>query len=92
MIKTITHKGLKRFFETGNTKGIRADHVSRLEERLGLLDMAENLDGISAKNWGLHPLKGDKAGQWAIKVNGNWRLFFKFEDGNIYLLDYNDYH
>lgn len=40
----------------------------------------------------LHPLKGDREGQWAISVSGNWRITFEFHDGNAYLLDYEDYH
>ncbi|MGL6159501.1 type II toxin-antitoxin system RelE/ParE family toxin [Microbulbifer sp.] len=92
MIKSIKHKGLRKFYETGNTGGIRSDHAQRLRLRLTKLDAIVSLDDITLKNWDLHPLKGDKAGQWAIKVSGNWRLFFKFENGHVYLLDYDDYH
>lgn len=58
MIKSVRHKGLKLFFERGTTKGIRADHVGRLRERLTVLDAATCLDDIAAGNWGLHPLTG----------------------------------
>lgn len=92
MIKSIKHKGLKNLFEKGSTKGVRADHVSRLIERLTVLDAATSIDDIAAANWGLHPLSGELAGQYAIKVSGNWRLFFKFEAGNVFLLNYDDYH
>ncbi len=40
----------------------------------------------------LHQLKGRAKGRWSIWVNGNWRLTFKFEEGDAYLLDYEDYH
>jgi len=92
MIKSFKHKGLKKFYETGTTKGIRADHAKRLQIRLTVLDVVNSLDDIKAHNWGLHLLTGDKEGQYAIKVSGNWRLFFEFRDGNVYLLDYADYH
>jgi len=92
MIKGIRHKGLKLFFEKGTTKGIRVDHVDLLRDRLTVLDAATCLDDIAAGNWGLHPLTGRLRGQHAIKVSGNWRLFFEFRDGNVYLLDYDDYH
>lgn len=92
MIKSIRHKGLKIFYESGKSKGVRADHVTRLQNRLIVLDTATSLDDIAAHNWGLHPLTGEKDGQWAIKVSGNWRLFFKLEGGDVYLLDYDDYH
>lgn len=92
MIKSIRHKGLKAFYEKGSTKGIRADHADRLRDRLTVLDAATSLDDIAADHWGLHPLSGKLKGQHAISVSGNWRLFFEFQDGNVYLLDYDDYH
>jgi proteic killer suppression protein len=42
--------------------------------------------------WHLHELKGDQAGRWSITVNGNWRLTFAFEDTDVVLLNYEDYH
>ncbi len=92
MIKSIKHKGLLTFYQCGSTKGIRSDHAKRLHLRMTVLDRALNLNDIACFNWGLHPLSGDKEGMHAIKVSGNWRLFFKFEDGDIHLLDYKDYH
>ena len=92
MIKSINHKGLKLFFERGSTKGIRADHVVRVRDRLTVLDAASCLDDIAAGGWNLHPLTGKRKGQYAISVSGNWRLFFEFRDGDVYLLDYDDYH
>lgn len=92
MIKTIKHKGLRQFFNTGSTRGIRADHAERLRLRLGVLDQATSLDDIAAFNWQLHKLSGDLVDQYAIRVTGNWRLFFEFREGNVYLLDYDDYH
>jgi toxin HigB-1 len=92
MIKSIVHKGLKKFVFNGETKGVNAQHITRLKARIAVLDVADSLDVIRAFPWDLHQLKGDKAGQWAIKVTGNWRLFFEFVDGDVYLLDYDDYH
>jgi len=40
----------------------------------------------------LHPLKSKDKGRWSIRVNGNWRMTFEFQDGNAYILDYEDYH
>jgi len=92
MIMSIKHKGLQKFYQSGTTKGIRADHADRLNLRLTALDQATSLDDIAGFNWGLHPLSGNKNSQHAIKVSGNWRLFFEFVDGDVYLLDYDDYH
>ena len=92
MIKSFRHPGIKQFYEIGITKGVRQDHIKRLRKRLAVLDAAVSLDDIKKHNWGLHPLKGNLEGCHAINVSGNWRLFFEFKDGNIYVLDYADYH
>jgi len=57
-----------------------------------VLDAASRLDDIAAGGWNLHPLAGKLKGQYAINVSGNWRLLFEFRDGNVYLLNYDDYH
>ncbi len=92
MIKSIKHKGLKQFFETGSTKGVKAEHAKRLTARLTVLNAATSLDDIALASWNLHPLSGELQGHYAINISGNWRLFFTFEDGDVYLLDYGDYH
>ena len=47
---------------------------------------------MNAPGWGLHPLHGDLKGHWTVKVNGNWRLTFTFEEEDAVLVDYQDYH
>ncbi|MDP1634174.1 MAG: type II toxin-antitoxin system RelE/ParE family toxin [Gallionellaceae bacterium] len=49
-------------------------------------------DDMAVPNWRLHALKGNLSGHWAITVNGNWRLTFRFENGDALLVDYQDYH
>lgn len=92
MIKSFRHKGLQRFFETGSKAGIQASHAEKLRLQLAALDQAQKPEDTSAPSWGLHPLRGDLKGYWAITVNGNWRLIFFFEGVNVILLDYLDYH
>ncbi len=92
MIKTIRHKGLRRFFATGSKAGIQANHSRRLQMQLAALDSAFSIDDMDIPGFNLHPLKGKMEGRWAIRVNGNWRLTFEFREGNAYLLDYEDYH
>jgi len=60
MIKSFKHKGLEKFFTTGNTAGIQSQHRSRLEERLQALDTAYYLDDMNIPGWRLHPLKGSR--------------------------------
>ena len=92
MIKSFRHKGLQRFFETGSKAGIQASHAEKLRLQLAALDQAQKPEDMSAPSWGLHPLRGDLKGYWAITVNGNWRLIFFFEGVNVILIDYLDYH
>ena len=92
MIKSFKHRGLRRFFLTGSTAGIQSEHAGRLEERLTALHTAFILNDVDIAGWRLHALKGDRAGQWAINVSGNWRLVFEFENGNAHLVNYEDYH
>ncbi|MGV6474617.1 proteic killer suppression protein [Azotobacter beijerinckii] len=92
MIKTFQHKGLKAYFETGSTKGIRADHAKRLTRVLGILDQAVGLEEINMPGFRLHQLKGDLAGFWSITISGNWRVIFRFVGQDVELLDYLDYH
>ena len=92
MIKSFKHKGLKVYFETGSTKGIQASHSKKLRMQLAALDTAHSIDDMDIPGYRLHPLKGEPKGLWSISVSGNWRLSFEFADGNVYVLDYEDYH
>lgn len=92
MIKDFRHKGLRLFFETGDVRGVQAKHASRLRMQLSALDTSMEISDLDIPGYKLHPLKGKRKRLWAISVNGNWRLTFEFTDGNVYLLDYEDYH
>lgn len=92
MIKSFRHKGIKEFFVTGSVAGIQPKHATRIEVQLTTLNLATTPDEMNVAGWNLHPLKGDSAGRWSIKVNGNWRLTFGFEGTDAILVDYEDYH
>jgi toxin HigB-1 len=92
MIKSFRHKGLRKLFETGSTSGVQAGHAKRLRMLLAALDTAQIIEDMDIPGFRLHPLKGPMRGRWSISVNGNWRLTFEFQDGNAYVLDYEDYH
>jgi toxin HigB-1 len=91
-IKSFVHKGLERFFGMGSVAGIQAVHAKRLRQILALLDEARSPNDMNAPGLRLHPLKGDLQGQWAVTVQANWRVIFRFEDGDAYVVDYLDYH
>ena len=92
MIKNFRHKGLEKFFYSGNKKGILASHARKLADILDQLDAANEIRDINFPGSSLHPLKGKLEGYWAVKVSGNWRVIFKFERGDIFEVDYIDYH
>ena len=92
MIKSFRHKGLRRFFETGSTAGIQVAHARKIRLELTALETAATIEDMAIPGFQLHPLKGNRKGQWSITVSGNWRITFEFRDGNTYLLDYEDYH
>ncbi|MFY9225200.1 MAG: type II toxin-antitoxin system RelE/ParE family toxin [Blastocatellia bacterium] len=92
MIKSFRHKGLKEYWETGNTKGIPAQLAKKIDSRLAVIDDAKEIEDINYPGFDLHELKGDRKGTWAVKVSGNWRITFKFIDGDAYEVNLEDYH
>ncbi len=92
MIRTFSHKGLQAFFETGIKAGIQPAHAPKLGRQLARLNVAKSDEDMNIPGWNLHALRGDKAGHFSIWVNGNWRMTFRFEDGDAILVNYQDYH
>lgn len=92
MIRTFAHKGLERFFRSGSKAGIRPEHADRLRRQLAVLNAAREPSEMDFPGWRLHALRGNLAGHWSVWVNGNWRMTFRFIDGDAELVDYRDYH
>ena len=92
MIKSFSHKGLKDFFESGSKRGIPPELAARIGRRLDVLHAAQQSADIGVHGFDLHKLKGDRHGQWAISVSGNWRITFRFLKGEIFDVSLEDYH
>ncbi|MCA1785504.1 MAG: type II toxin-antitoxin system RelE/ParE family toxin [Desulfobacteraceae bacterium] len=92
VIKSFKHKGLEEFFYSGSKRGIKPEHANRLGRILDRLNAASQIKDMNYPGSFLHPLSGDKKGFHAVKVSGNWRIFFQFIDGDVYVVDYDDYH
>lgn len=92
MIESIKHKGLKRFFEKDDSSKIHQTHTSRLRLILTLLYGAKEIKDMNFPGSHLHKLSGDKEDFWSVRVSGNWRVIFRFEDGDAHDVDYLDYH
>jgi toxin HigB-1 len=92
-IQSISHKGLRRLFEDDDVRGIPSNIADKLANMLLAIDTAQKIADIAVfQGWKLHPLTGDLAGFWSLTVTRNWRLVFRFEDGDAYDLDLMDYH
>ena len=92
MILNFRHKGLRRLYEGGDKAGLSPALVPKLERILSRLDSARNSEALDLPGYRLHPLKGDLKGFWSVSVSGNWRVIFRFSDGQPADVDLVDYH
>ncbi len=92
MIRSFKHKGLEAFFSTGSKAGIQPSHAARLSRQLQQLDVCLAVEEMDMPGWKFHALSGRLVRHCAVAVSGNWRLTFKFENGDAFLVDYQDYH
>ena len=91
-IGRIRHKALKRWHDRGDESKLPADLAEKIKRILSLLDVATAPADMDLPSYGLHKLSGDRAGQHAVSVNGNWRIVFSFEGENAEDVDLVDYH
>lgn len=92
MIKSFKHRGLKALYEDKATKSIAPKHLRKLTDILGFLDQSTCPQDMNLPGFGLHPLKGKLKGYYSVWVSGNWRVTFRFQDGDVYDVNYLDYH
>lgn len=92
MIKSIRHKSLRAYWETGKAKGLNADWLPRLRRRLDLLNVASAPEEMNMPGFRFHALDGDKKGSYAINVSSNWRLTFGWDEQDAIDIDLEDYH
>lgn len=93
MIETIAHKGLRLLWEKNNPSKLPAEQIEKIRRILSVLNTAKTLDPIKAiPGYRLHQLSGDLKGYWAIWVTGNYRIVFRFEEENVFDINYIDYH
>jgi len=92
MIRSFTHRGLKRLYERGDRSGIRPDLVEMVERIMTVLDAAATPRALDIPRYRLHPLKGDLKGFWSVMVRANWRIIFRFEGEDAFDVELMDYH
>jgi proteic killer suppression protein len=91
-IKTFKHKGLEKFFNSGNKRGIQAAHTKKMKLILDLLNSAIEATDMKFPGSNFHPLKGDRKSFYSVHVNGNWTIIFRFENGEALDVNLIDYH
>jgi len=92
MIRSFVHKGLEKFYRTGNKSGIQSSHSKRIKLILSNLDQAESPDDMDLPGLRLHELTGNRKDTWSVFVNGNWRITFRFAGKEPEVVNYEDYH
>lgn len=79
-------------FESGSVAGINPQHKTRLKQIIALLETAETIEDMDLPGLNLDELKGKRSGTWAVSVSGNWRVDFKLQNGDVFDLNYENYH
>ena len=93
MIRSFRHRGLERFYERGDGRGLRQDMIGRIRRALSILDAARSIEDVDMlPGMRLHRLKGELAGLWSVSVTGNWRIVFRFSEDGASDVDLVDYH
>jgi toxin HigB-1 len=92
MILRFRHRGLERLHLRGDTSGVSAQHLKRLRAVLATLETALAPSDMALPGARLHPLHGDREGQWSVSISGNWRVIFEFEGRHATNVDLVDYH
>ena len=93
MIKSFADRETERLYVTGASKRLPPDVTRRAVRKLEYVDLAARLDDLRVPPGNrLHALAGDRQGQYSISVNDQWRICFRFEDGDAYDVAITDYH
>jgi toxin HigB-1 len=92
MIRSFRHKGLKRLYEEDSTRGLNAAHAAKLRRIMSRLETAKVIADMDLPGYRLHALKGDLDGFYAVTVQANWRVVFRFKEDVAWDVDYVDYH
>ena len=92
MIRSFRHKGLEIYFTRSDRRGIDARQEARIRRILDRLDAAARPEDMNLPGYRFHGLKGDRKGAYAVSVSGNWRITFRFDAGDAFYVNLEDYH
>ena len=92
MIHTFRHRGLKRLYEHSEASKLPPQALNRIENILARLDAADSPKGMDLPGYRLHRLSGELKNFWSVRVTGNYRIIFRFENGAAHDVELLDYH
>ncbi len=92
MIKSIRHKALRAYWTDGQKKGLNADWIKKLNRILSMLDAAERPEEMNIPGYYFHPLKGRDAERYSLRLSGNFRVTFSWDEDGATDIDIEDYH
>ena len=92
MIHRFQHRGLKILYDRDDRCGVRAEHVAKTARVLAWLDVVTRPEQLKLPGFALHRLEGDLAGYWSVAVRCDWRIIFRFDQGNTTDVDLVEYH
>ena len=93
MIQSFADRRTQELYATGKAKRLPAELAKRAARKLEYVDLATRLDDLKVPPGNrLHALEGNRKGQHAISVNDQWRICFRFIDGDAYDVEFCDYH
>ena len=92
MIRRFQHKGLKRLYEDDDLRGLNSQHAGKTARILAQLKRSARPRDMDLPGFRLQSLKGELSGYWSVTVQANWRITFRFENGDVTDVDLVDYH
>ncbi|TAN52437.1 MAG: hypothetical protein EPN26_07940 [Rhodospirillales bacterium] len=92
MIISFRHKGLRDLYEGKSPRRVASEHIGKLRDILSVLDRSRRPDDMNLPGFRLHALKGNFKGFWSVWISENWRVVFRFDNGDACDVDYLDYH
>ena len=92
MIRAFKDAGLKRYWTTGNAKGLSAQDLPKIKRLLTSLSAATRPADMNLPQYRFHELKGNRKGTYSLAVRADWRLTFEWENGAAVRVDLEDYH
>lgn len=93
MIKSFADKRTLELYTRGKSKKFPADASSRAARKLEYVNLAVVVEDLKVPPGNrLHSLTGDRQGQYSISINDQWRICFRFEEGDAYDVEVCDYH